>query len=524
MSRANVREVLEELIQKTDGFSIAEKRTAVTKLVKEYGADAVIGCLASSYWYNTKYISDIFDVKNILKTDKKDVRTVGMFYNRMYNGGVERVISLLTPILLKVGYKVVVITDEPEDDRDYELPAEAVRVVLENGSVSIKENYSNRLDAWVECIEKHKIDVVIYHAWNSEKLFWDMCSIKNSGAAFITHMHGVFITGLIIGWMGLQETEYTNRHADAVVTLSRDDEIYMRRFNKRTFQVNNPCAYKEKAFSPAPLDSHNILWLGRFEDLQKNPRDALYIMRKVLDKVPDAVLNMVGHAEPEKLEEFNEIISDLQLSGHVQFPGFDTEVMKYYQDASVFLMTPSYEGYAMTVLESFINGVPIVTYELDYMTTIKNSKAAIQVPWRDIDSAAEAIADLLTNDEKRKTMGAAARAEMAELEKYDYEGKWQEILECCIGKRENDNTNISQEELDSILNTVDLGFRQMASSIRHLSEDENSLKNGNYYQKKIIKNLEAQQVQIYNSYRYRIGSAVMYLPSKLKCLLNRKRK
>lgn len=60
----------------------------------------------------------------------KKIKTIGMYYHRIYNGGVERVIGCLSKIFDERGYKLVIITDEPENELDYELPKDAKRVVL----------------------------------------------------------------------------------------------------------------------------------------------------------------------------------------------------------------------------------------------------------------------------------------------------------------------------------------------------------------------------------------------------------
>lgn len=56
-------------------------------------------------------------------TEKK---TVGIFYHRYFNGGVERVISQQIPIFLKLGYRVVLFTEQVCPEKEYPLPSERV--------------------------------------------------------------------------------------------------------------------------------------------------------------------------------------------------------------------------------------------------------------------------------------------------------------------------------------------------------------------------------------------------------------
>ena len=55
----------------------------------------------------------------VTKPTTKEVKTVGMYYYRHYNGGIERVMSLLSVVLKRAGYRVVIVTEEGPIDLDY---------------------------------------------------------------------------------------------------------------------------------------------------------------------------------------------------------------------------------------------------------------------------------------------------------------------------------------------------------------------------------------------------------------------
>lgn len=58
--------------------------------------------------------------------------TIIVCLNRLNNGGIERQISLVTPLWIKMGYKVIVTTIETPTPNDYPLPEDCVRTVLPN--------------------------------------------------------------------------------------------------------------------------------------------------------------------------------------------------------------------------------------------------------------------------------------------------------------------------------------------------------------------------------------------------------
>ena len=157
------------------------------------------------------------------------------------------------------------------------------------------------------------------------------------------------------------------------------------------------------------MNGHRVLWLGRFDSTQKSPEDALDILYRLLTKVPDAQLTMVGEVNEETLSRFSARAEELGLTEHLSFPGFSNDVFSEYEKADVFLITSNFEGYSMVIAESLACRVPIVCYEMPYLTLVRNSTALIQTPWKDFDAAADALAKILNDSELRHKMGESQR-------------------------------------------------------------------------------------------------------------------
>ena len=49
-----------------------------------------------------------------------------------YGGGIEKVVSLLIPMFIKHGHKVVLITDSIEKDKEFDIPKGSIRYVMNN--------------------------------------------------------------------------------------------------------------------------------------------------------------------------------------------------------------------------------------------------------------------------------------------------------------------------------------------------------------------------------------------------------
>ena len=95
-----------------------------------------------------------------LQTKPRSVRTVGTFYLRMYNGGIERVISRLAPIWQANGWRVVVFTEEI-NALDYALPDNVIRVVIPKITACTLDDVEARARAWMDAIREYEIDAMV---------------------------------------------------------------------------------------------------------------------------------------------------------------------------------------------------------------------------------------------------------------------------------------------------------------------------------------------------------------------------
>lgn len=492
---------------------------AAEHFINSYGVKDVFYALLEKYFSEPNTAAKLFDLQKLFPVRKTEIKTVGIFYQRMYNGEVERVTSLLSEILSDNGYKVVVITNEPENPKDYPLAEGAVR---KSFGVTIPETYKDyrgRFEQYTELIEANEIDAVIYNAWLSPILFWDMMAIKAAGAACLVHCHGAFISALSLGNNIVAKQAPIYRYADGVITLSEADRLYWQRFNRNTFCVTNPSTFSTDNTPPADLEGHRILWLSRADAKEKNPMDALQILRDVLKSVPDAKLCIAGYIPPETKKEFDDYLNEQGISDHVEFPGYSIDVNTFFIRSSVLLLTSDFEGFPMTILESLTSGVPVVCYAMPYLTMCRDSEAIKQVGWKNIKAAADEISKVLLDDELRYRRGKAAREEAKRLESIDLGKTWKNILDSVVSDTSPDaDMHIDPRTFNEVVETYETATAQLSHAVSQMQRTI-------IVQNTIIQNADGmytpEQVQsmlreIYNSKRYRVGKAIVFLPAKVR--------
>ncbi len=410
--------------------SATDAKSAYDYLISVWGGVEVVSFLTDICWNDADQVILRLAPAHTHTQEKagKPVKNIGIYYYRMSNGGVERVISYLIPLWIQMGYKIVLITEYPPTSNEYPLPEEIVRVQIPSVQESIRINYAKRAQAWADAINQYEIDTIVYAAHVCDLLMWDVCLIKAIGCNFIIHSHNshslLFLEKVPFRYL----LTHSYRLADRVITLSRIFSEYWGNFCP-AYYIPNPVGELCPREETAQLNGKNILWVGRIS-AEKQPYDAVRIFEKVKECVPDAVLTMVGEGEtPDSLRDLQTYASQRGLTEAVHFEGFHRDVSPYYQNADIFMMTSQYEGFPMVLVESKSYGLPIVMYDLPYLEMVRDNRGVITAPQGDIYAMANTIIRLLNNPVERKEIGRLSRVSAESFAAVNQIEKWKEVFE-----------------------------------------------------------------------------------------------
>lgn len=411
------------------GFPMARFRSLIESdaskgfdlLIKNYPITEVI----TSLWniYKGNQLSLINRVKNseIFIKNKKNIKTIGIFYHRYNGGGVQRVISLQIPLFIRMGLKVVFFTEEYDAEGEYNLDESVSRVIL---PLDIKERSKKLL----ETIKYNKIDVMLYHAASSNLFLFDLLVVKSQKIPFIATCHE-----LTVQTMSKPNIKVTYLHelyklTDLLLVLSHMEEAYYKSMGVNAIYLPNQVQFRN-SLSLYENNEGIILWVGRLDENQKNYRDALEIMKVVAHEKPDAKMIMLGREYTKNSGEIiRSFISDNNLESNIEWHGNVKNVEDYYKKAKIVLMTSSYESFPMVIIESKSFGIPLVTYSMPYLELLKDGRGYIEVPQRDIEHAAEEIIGLLNNDELCKHLSDEARNSIRQFSDFNHLIAWKNII------------------------------------------------------------------------------------------------
>jgi glycosyltransferase involved in cell wall biosynthesis len=177
-------------------------------------------------------------------------------------------------------------------------------------------------------------------------------------------------------------------------------------------------------------NDQDVLWIGLAASLTPVKRHDLLLhavailKRKPLTK-PVRVLLLGEGPERRALEQ---LCNQLQLDDVVFFQGAVREVASYLHHLDICVLCSDREGLSNAILEYMACGKPVIATAVGGNTELVNDQNGILIPPDDPDALADGLAELVSDEKKRRKMGTASltivkeqfswQKTMAELEAY----------------------------------------------------------------------------------------------------------
>ena len=344
--------------------------------------DLYLGTVATKNFYQ------VFGEKK--SQNAVEIKKIGVYYARYYNGGIERVMSFQIPSLISLGYKVVLFLDERDAIKEYPIPPEVECVTLGKKDLGVLQWYRRFCKAFAE----HKIDVFYSHAYLTDvpMLPW---VVHSYGARLYTQIHTTF-SALLNSNFESMKTLY--KQADRIAVLSRVDALFWQTLGINGKYLLNPVESVEPQMCKRL--ENTVLWCGRIEQYSKQVLDIVPIISLVKRQIPNIRLILVGGTDqPRVLEKLRLLIQENELTDNIILKGYVDNVSYYYQLAKVCIMTSRFEGFPMVLGEAISYGTPVVMYDLPYLEMVRQCKEIECVPMRDVNLMANKIMWLLKDEQ-----------------------------------------------------------------------------------------------------------------------------
>lgn len=130
---------------------------------------------------------------------------------------------------------------------------------------------------------------------------------------------------------------------------------------KKVYVIYNPI--EENTRTVEKSDSPKYIYIGRVERYkQKNLQELLNGFSLVLKSLPKATLEIWG--DGEDLDSLKKVSYDLNIKNHVSFMGWSLDPWSHIDYATALIMTSTFEGLPMTILESLSQGLPVISSDI----------------------------------------------------------------------------------------------------------------------------------------------------------------
>ncbi len=452
----------------------------------DLGFDKKVDLLAQNEYALNTLFSDCEKIER-----KKSIKTIGTYFWGIRGDGTGRVMALLSELWVKMGYNVIIFTEEEPTDNDYKIPDKVKRVVI--GKEANEYSYEcriNRYETLRNKIIEYKIDLFIDNKFYSPLLLYNALAVRSTGAFYCTYMHtyAPSIIWRISGMELLHDLANAYKLCDRVFIISKADSSFFSHLNIKFSYIQNPCLLCDTV--KTDHNSHKILWVGRFAN-EKMPFDVIKAFKKIKKEVPDATLTMLGDGYlHSKVVDFAKNIDG------ITFPGFVNDMKKYYNDSDLFISTSVIEGCPLAMYEAQSYGIPIVAYSLDYLDIFRNALGIVPVEIGCIKKLASEVVRVFTDRDLYNELSLESYESFESFSSYDRENEWNKIFKDLING--NYYNYVPAKEDDDIF-----------------------VKFSVYYQSEAVREAR-KQIEYLTPYAnkgksraYKLGSLILGLPKKL---------
>ena len=340
-----------------------------------------------------------------------------------YIGGVENHVYYLADQLIKLGHAVEVIcANEPESDKVAAVNGVNVKRLdylfkIANTNIALNFPYA----VW-----KADFDIAHTHMPTPWTADWTVLIAALRGKSSVITVHNDMdkpdFFGKIMTWIYLHTVFLLTLYlADRVIIVNpnwktafkKTRHIFERIGDKVTAIPNG--INTDLFLPPAKKSERNVILFVSILDEHHRFKGFDYLLEAmpvIKERVDDVKLIVVG--EGELVNEYREYAKKLGIEDSIEFYGKKTqaEIVKYYQDAKVFVL-PSIEieGFGIVLLEAMASGLPVVTTSVAGVALeIKENQAGIVIKPRDAAALADALIRILGSKAMQEAMGSQGRS------------------------------------------------------------------------------------------------------------------
>lgn len=215
---------------------------------------------------------------------------------------------------------------------------------------------------------------------------------------------------------------------DKIITLTEHDaEIYRKKFEVNAVCISNPLSFEPIKISKC--DNKCLLFVGRIVIRQKGIDYFIEIMKQVFadDRTSGWKCLVVG--DGPDLENAKHLAENAGILEKLEFMGNRNDMEEIYSESSILLSTSRWEGFGLVITEAYACGVPVVAFNNSGPAEIINNGIdGILIEKYDVHTFAQAVIELIVNEEKRKEYSVNALIRSQDFKVDSIMKRWEDVL------------------------------------------------------------------------------------------------
>lgn len=383
---------------------------------------------------------EYFTMQNIigLYNRPKSKKRILFFTAHWYTGGVERFMVNLINGLTDI-YDVVVVSVDTKLEGTIKIPGNVCHIRVSDNYFKNSYNYI----LYAICLI-FQVDIAMGCMNLFEKVldFYDLADGSEFKTIASNHEFYFYPYEYHHLYPLIERRLEAYKKIDAAVWLTNYNTFVYSNFNTNGVLIPNPNTYEIQADTVKDPNSKIILCVGRFNDYVKRIDRILQCYKKVLYKIPEAKLILVGKCNPDLPfspdipKSINQLIANLCIpSERIYFEGETEDMAPYYSIADVLLLASNSEGFPMVINEAACFGVPVVcNYIPGLEDIITDNKNGYLVPQDDLDLLADKVCSILNDNENKIRLSKNAKEMASRFSKDTVIKKWRELFEIILNE------------------------------------------------------------------------------------------
>ena len=150
-------------------------------------------------------------------------------------------------------------------------------------------------------------------------------------------------------------------------------------------------------------------------------------------------LVIAGKDEAEGQRYLETLVHKYSLRDNVSFLGFRKDMVRLYQESSIFVLSSRYEGFGLVLIEAMSQGCACVTtdYKGRQMEILGSEDCGMVCQPEDVDALAEALQRVIMDDELRQRLQINAIARSRYFLPANIVKRWEQLIAEVVARKQD---------------------------------------------------------------------------------------